>query len=141
MRDESRMRGRLGMGMLLACAMLLSLPAWAQESSPPPNTPSAAATTSPQQASEPRKKPRGRLPMYYSRVVSEKQRQDIYAIQAKYNAQIEELEKQLKAITTKRDGEVAKVLSAEQRDEVAKLLRERNERRKSRSRSNSNAGS
>ena len=71
--------------------------------------------------------------MYYARVVSEKQRTDIYAIQAKYNAQIEELEEQLKAIAAKQDREVAAVLTPEQQAEVAELVRQREERHKSRS--------
>jgi hypothetical protein len=59
-------------------------------------------------------KPRGRLPMYYAPVVSEKQREQIYAIQAKYADQIEQLQKQLDELKERRDGEVEAVLSPEQ---------------------------
>ena len=70
---------------------------------------------------KPRKKPRGRLPTYFSRVVTEKQRSEIYDIQAKYADQIAALKKQLDELAETRDTEVDKVLSDEQRAEVTKL--------------------
>jgi len=63
-------------------------------------------------------KPRGRLPMYYSAVVSPQQREQIYAIQAKYAPQIEELEKQFEALKKQRDAEVEAVLAPEQQAKV-----------------------
>ena len=41
------------------------------------------------------KKPRGRLPAYYGKVVTDKQREQIYEIQAKFNEQIAKLQQQL----------------------------------------------
>ena len=61
---------------------------------------------------------RGRLPAYFSSVVDDRQRQQIYAIQRHYFGQIENLKAQLEALTEKRDGEVYAVLSLQQRAEV-----------------------
>ena len=77
------------------------------------------------------KKLRGRLPAYYGKVVSDKQRQEIYKIQAKFNEQIMKLKEQLAELVTKRDTEVEQVLSDEQRAEIAKLKEARRSRRSS----------
>ncbi len=61
---------------------------------------------------------RGRLPAYFSSVVDDRQRQQIYAIQRHYFGQIEDLKAQLEALTDKRDAEVYAVLSLQQRAEV-----------------------
>lgn len=67
-----------------------------------------------------RAKPKGKLPNYYSDVVSGEQREKIYAIQAKFAAEIEKLQEQLKALEAKVDAEVEAVLTPEQKDKVAK---------------------
>lgn len=67
------------------------------------------------------KKPRGRLPNYYSKVVTKEQREEIYKVQGTYNVQIEELQKQIAELTKKRDDEVRAVLSPEQQKEVDEL--------------------
>lgn len=72
-------------------------------------------------AAKPRAKPRGRLPAYYARVVSGDQRDKIYAIQQSYEAKIADLQAQLKALTDKRDAEVAAVLTADQKAKVDQL--------------------
>jgi hypothetical protein len=64
------------------------------------------------------KKPRGRLPAHYGQVVSEKQRETIYGIQAEYAAKIEVLETQLKTLKAERDKRMAAVLTAEQQKKV-----------------------
>ena len=61
---------------------------------------------------------RGRLPMYYGDVVSQKQREQIYGIQAKYADQIEQLQKQLDELKASRDAEVEAVLTPEQQAKV-----------------------
>lgn len=61
---------------------------------------------------------RGRLPMYFASVVSQKQREQIYTIQAKYADELEQLEKQLNELKARRDAEVEAVLSPEQLDKV-----------------------
>jgi hypothetical protein len=55
-----------------------------------------------------------RLPAYYNRVVSEKQRQAIYQIQREYHPRIEALKAQLAALTADRDHKIAAVLTPEQ---------------------------
>ena len=80
---------------------------------------------------KPAAKPRGRLPNFYNKVVSETQRVKIYDIQKKYNAQIEELQAQLKALLAKRDAEVEAVLTPEQREKVAAIAAEAKTKRKS----------
>lgn len=74
---------------------------------------------------------RGRLPAYYGKVVSEQQRQQIYAIQTKYQERIVKLTEELASLTEKRGIEVEKVLSDEQRAEIAKLKAARSSSRRS----------
>ena len=69
-----------------------------------------------------RAKPRGRLPAYYGKVVDNKQREQIYAIQKSHAAEIAKLQAQLKDLLAKRDAEVVAVLTTEQQAEVAKLV-------------------
>ena len=66
-------------------------------------------------------KPRGRLPNYYTKVVSPQQRKLIYSIQGKYAEQIAKLQKELDALKAKMNAEVAAVLTSEQKAEVEKL--------------------
>ena len=66
-----------------------------------------------------RAKVKGRLPAYYGKVVSEEQRERIYAIQLKYDSQIETLTEQLETLRKQRDSEVEAVLTAEQKTQVA----------------------
>jgi hypothetical protein len=68
-----------------------------------------------------RAQPAGRLPNYYSTVVSPEQREKIYGIQGKYADQIKKLQEQLTALEVQRDAEVEGVLTPEQKDKVAKL--------------------
>ncbi|MBM4092212.1 MAG: hypothetical protein FJ276_22705 [Planctomycetes bacterium] len=84
-----------------------------------------------QEAGKARKEPRGRLPAYYSKVVTEKQRAEIYDIQAKYNGQIEALQEQLEALAKNRDAEVEGVLTEEQLAEVTKMREAQRTARKS----------
>ncbi|HJT35643.1 MAG TPA: hypothetical protein VJ783_26685 [Pirellulales bacterium] len=80
-----------------------------------------------------RAKPRGRLPAYYARVVSGEQRDKIYAIQQSYEAKIADLQAQLKALTDKRDAEVAAVLTADQKSKVDQLAADAKAKRATRS--------
>lgn len=100
----------------------------AQETPPPaPATGETPASTAPADPA-PVKKSRGRLPAYYGKVVTDKQREDIYSIQAKFNEQIAKLQEQLAELTAQRDAEVEKVLTDEQKAEVARLKNERKAR-------------
>jgi hypothetical protein len=64
-------------------------------------------------------KSKGRLPAYYADVVSGEQREKIYAIQAKYDAEVKELNAQLAALAKKINDEIEAVLTDEQKQKVA----------------------
>lgn len=83
------------------------------------------------QEPEARPKPR-RLPTYYSRVVTQKQREDIYAIQDKYEAEMEAIRQQLDAKMKERDAEIQALLTADQLAEVQRLTDEAKQRRSER---------
>ncbi|MBN2477188.1 MAG: hypothetical protein JXB62_21450 [Pirellulales bacterium] len=72
-------------------------------------------------AVEKAKESRGRLPSYYRRVVDEKQREAIYAIQKEYAPKIAALKAQLETLTNERDAKVVAVLTPEQRKEIDDL--------------------
>ena len=99
------------MAVLAAAVLLAGGPqAGAQDGKP-----AAGATQDGQPAPrKPEKKIRGRLPAYYSRVVSQEQRTEIYSIQARFKEQMAELHKQLAALAAQRDKEVRGVLTPEQ---------------------------
>jgi hypothetical protein len=66
------------------------------------------------------KKTKGRLPQYYADIVTESQRQKIYAVQDKYAKQIADLVAQLAAVEKQRDTEIENLLSADQREQLTK---------------------
>ncbi len=69
--------------------------------------------------SKPEKKAaKGKLPTYYADVVSGEQREKIYAIQAKYDDQVKQLNAQLAALAKKINDEIEGVLTAEQLEKV-----------------------
>ena len=116
-----------GLGLLLACSVLLASPALGQRAK------TGDSATKPAAA----KKASGRLPTYFAAVVSQKQREAIYEVQADYAAQLEELQAQVDALIADRDREVEAVLSAEQLAEVTKKREEAKKKRAARSRSKS----
>lgn len=65
-------------------------------------------------------KVKGRLPPYYKDIVDEKQKAEIYTIQADFNAKIAALKEQIEQLTADRDAAVENVLSAEQKDKLKK---------------------
>lgn len=68
------------------------------------------------------KKLRGRLPRNYGKLgVSQEQRRTIYSIQEKYRSQIEDLEKQLAALESQRDRDIAAVLTEGQKVRLKEL--------------------
>jgi len=110
----------------LICAL-----AWAQQASEKkPGDPAKPAAGAPAKA---RAKPRGRLPAFYGRVVSGDQKDKIYAIQQSYEPKIADLQAQLKALTDKRDAEIAAVLTADQKTKVDQLSADAKAKRAQRS--------
>ena len=93
-------------------------PSWAQD---PKVNPTIARGKGEPEAKPPRKV-RGRLPAYYSRVVSQEQREEIYAIQARFAAEMQKLKEQLEAMEQARDKEVSGVLTADQKKQVDAMV-------------------
>lgn len=83
-------------------------------------------------ATKPRSEPRGRLPNFYGQVVSESQRDEIYAIQSEYQKKLDELIRQVVTIKAERDAKIDETLSADQRKEIAQLRAESEKRREER---------
>jgi hypothetical protein len=77
-----------------------------------------------------KEKGKGRLPAYYKDVVSEEQRDKIYTIQAKYAKQLEDLQSQLDAARSKLNDEIEGLLTAEQKEKIAKLKAEAETKKK-----------
>jgi hypothetical protein len=77
-------------------------------------------TAPPVVKTEKKEKLTGRLPPYFADVVSKDQRTKIYEIQTKYGEQLKSLREQIDGLEQKQQDEVMAVLSAEQRDHVAK---------------------
>lgn len=99
--------------MLLSLAALLtccSLAAWSQDSTKASKAPTKAA------AGAEEKKPTNRLPSNYGKLgLTDAQKDKVYAVQDKYDKQLDDLEAQIKALKNKRDDEIEAVLSAEQK--------------------------
>src|SRR5262245_40007475 len=68
-----------------------------------------------------KEKAKGRLPAYFKDVVTDEQRDQIYAIQAKYEKQISDLRSQLDAVQDKQMAEIEGLLSAEQKEKLKKV--------------------
>lgn len=67
---------------------------------------------------------RGPLPFYYGKVIAPDQKEKIYAIQDKYEAELAPLQKQIKEMMAKRDAEIDAILTPEQREKVATMKAE-----------------
>lgn len=68
------------------------------------------------------KKARGRVPAYFAQVgLSGEQREKIYSLQADYNGKIDELQKQVAELESKRDAEVEAVLTDAQKKQLDEL--------------------
>ena len=77
-----------------------------------------------------KEKGKGRLPAYYKDVVSEEQRDQIYAIQAKYVKQLEDLQGQIDSLKAKQNEEIENLLSPEQKEKLAKVKAEADTKKK-----------
>jgi len=79
-----------------------------------------------------RAKPRGRLPDFYSKVVTEEQKEKIYAVQAAHADKIAALSAQMKEELAKQKEEIDAVLTPEQREKLKVLVAEDTAQRASR---------
>ena len=116
------LRTRYKLSGLFVALLVLSSLAIAQEETEP-----AVPAEKPQV-----KTARGRLPAYFSQVVSPVQREEIYSIQARFAEPIERLRKELKELMDRRDQEVSGVLSEEQQQKIHALLEAARKRREAR---------
>jgi TolA-binding protein len=73
------------------------------------------------QETTPKKSPRGRLPAYWNDVVEPEQKDQLYAIQKKYEAQIDELEAQIEALEGKREAEMLELLTPDQKEKLGRV--------------------
>ena len=96
-----------------------------------------AQETNPQQTTEEstpaksRKKPRGRVPNHYGKIgLTDDQKEEIYAIQAKYREQIDKLQEQINELQQEEASEVYLVLTDNQKESLKKILADVEERRK-----------
>jgi hypothetical protein len=77
---------------------------------------------------------KGHLPNYYSEVVTEKQREEIYQIQEEYKPKIDALKAQLEALEKEKMDKISAILTAEQKKKVeeaeaaAKAKRQKDEK-------------
>lgn len=109
----SRSRMLLGTATVLMCCAMAG---WSQETTKP-TTKSTAVE----------KKQTNRLPANYGKLgLTDAQRDKIYAVQEKYDSQLDALEEQIKALRAKRSAESEAVLSPEQK----KILKDLNEEAK-----------
>jgi hypothetical protein len=76
------------------------------------------------------KKAKGRLPPYFADIVTEKQREAIYAVQSKYLSQREELETQLAVLRDSEMDEIEQLLDEEQKTALKKARAEATAKRK-----------
>ncbi|MCA9174574.1 MAG: hypothetical protein KDB14_08810 [Planctomycetales bacterium] len=112
MKSTTTLARRLGwLALLLSLTLGIASVGAAQDAGPAADEKPAAAT-----------KFRGRLPAYFSRIVSQEQRQKIYEIQARFNEQVEALREQIVDLESTRDKEVREVLTPEQKKQVDELL-------------------
>ena len=124
-KDETRVLAQEGRGLAgRSWCWRICGPCRNGPGAPPPAAAAGAGRRDDREANA-AKKPRGRLPAYYGKVVTDKQREEIYEIQAKFTEQIAKLQEQLAALTVQRDTEIEKVLTDEQRAEIARLKSER----------------
>ncbi len=72
---------------------------------------------------EPTTKVKGMLPQNWGKIgLDDKQKQEIYKIQAKYNEEIDKLEARIKELRTTRDKEMKAVLSDDQKKKLDAIL-------------------
>ncbi|MDP6467002.1 MAG: hypothetical protein QF918_04660 [Pirellulaceae bacterium] len=119
----SHLQKRTGLGILLALAVLFASPSFGQQDQPGESAKKAPTT----------KKVRRRLPSHFSALVSQKQREAIYKVQADYAVQLDKLRAQLDALVAERDREIDAVLDAEQLAEVTKKRTDAKKKRAARS--------
>lgn len=124
------------MAMFLLAALLIPAAGRNCSAQDPGSDPGgeAAKPDSALEAKKARARPRGRLPAYFSTVVSSEQREKVYSIQSRYLKQIDQLRRQIDELSKARDTEVDGVLTPEQLKRVNAKRAEAKIRRSKRTR-------
>lgn len=124
------MRHLTGLPLGILLALVLGALLWTPEHSPlQAEQPAASSADETSAAPTKRKKPRGRLPVFYSQVVSGDQREEIYDIQAKYEPDMDALVEKLVEMRNQMQAEIKGVLTPEQLERVQQLKDEAKQRR------------
>lgn len=77
-----------------------------------------------QEKVEPPPKGRGSLPAYYSKLgLSDEQKEKIHTVRAKYQAQIDDLKRQIRELTKKETAETEEILTPAQKERLAELIK------------------
>jgi hypothetical protein len=71
-----------------------------------------------------KRRPANRLPAYYSKVISQDQREKVLGVNKEYNTKITKLRDDLKALVAARDAALESLLTAEQKEKLKKLKAE-----------------
>ena len=96
--------------MLLVCGSMVG---WSQDAKPTTKGAPAKETTAEKKED---KKPVNRLPNNYGKLnLTDAQKDKVYAIQEKYDVQLDALEEQIKSLKAKRTAETEAVLTPEQK--------------------------
>jgi len=107
---------RLSMFALLGGVLVLSSGVVGQEAK-------TAGQEPKKEAKKDEPKAKGFLPQNWGKIgLSDDQKQDVYKIQAKHNAEIDKLEAKIKELKTTRDKELKTVLTAEQKKRLEEIL-------------------
>ena len=109
--------------VLIACVLAFVTTTMLAQTKTETKTPNDTTKTT---GKTPPKKFRGRLPNNYGKIgLDVKQKESIYAIQARYVAELDELEKRIEMLKEERDKEIYDVLTEEQKAALKILLDKR----------------
>ena len=122
--------GFLGAGLADSGNSGMSPRAVAQEAKAPAKGEAAKAEPAKGEKGKEKAKAKGRLPTFFKDVVNDGQRDKIYAIQAKYDQQTDELAAQIKALQKKELDEIEALLSTEQKEKLARVRGEAESKKK-----------
>jgi hypothetical protein len=109
-------------GFLAAVVATIGQPGWGADADQP-----AAKTTKKERKEQ---KWKGQLPPHYKNVVTEEQKEKIYAIQAEFGPKIRDLQKQLEALKAQQKDKIEAMLTREQKEQIKKAEVEAKEKRK-----------
>jgi hypothetical protein len=115
----------------IAAVIGVGILGWCMLAAPPATLLQADETPAESTEAKPRKAPAGRVPNHYGKLnLSAKQKEDIYAIQARYRERELEIVRELQELESLRNLEIRDVLSPEQKTALTKIEAEALAKRK-----------